>query len=254
MAIQTLLPALERTAYLLGYENTVPWAQYVGYAEMIDHRLLTADRTVQSSSWGNGAEVVVNFGPDDYTHQSTVVPVEHFLIVSAPGFSALPVGVAIDAGARWPFLYELQAEGPLTPGSEVEFELRAPPSRKFTVYASQHPREIYTKYGLWHLGPSFRTVVEGTTGADSRGSATFTIPDRPGLVGHSFALQAVLDDGGRPGWTANDKRWPEWKSFTDHLVLTIHDGMSQSVTNPGRVAPGVIPQTLGASRPLRHLQ
>ncbi len=207
--------------YLLSYQNTVPWAQYVGYAEMTDHQMLESDRTVQSASWSNGAEVILNFGPGDYDHQGTALPPEHFLIASAPGFKTLPVGVAINAGARWPFRYELEADSSVTIGGEVELALRAPPSRKFTVYATETPEDVETQYGLWHLGSDFFPVAEGATGEDSRGGATVTIPDRPGLVGRSFTVQAVLEDGGRPGWRASDRRWPAWLSFTDSQTRTI---------------------------------
>ncbi len=207
--------------YVLGYENVVPWARHVGPAEMTDHRLLAADRTVQSASWSNGAEVIVNFGPGDYDHLGTPVPSEHFLIASAPGFTALPVGVAVDAGARWPFRYELQATGPLTIGSDIDFTLRAPPYRAFTVYATGHPAQIVTAFGLWHLGLGFFPIATGVTESDSYGHATVTIPNLPGLVGLTFTVQAVLADGGRPGWTAADRPWPTWYSLTDHRTLTI---------------------------------
>jgi len=44
------------------YKNTCTVARAVGYAEMTDHRFLTADRTVQQTQFANGVVVTVNFG------------------------------------------------------------------------------------------------------------------------------------------------------------------------------------------------
>ncbi|MCL5282827.1 MAG: glycoside hydrolase [Planctomycetes bacterium] len=44
------------------YKNTCTIARAVGYAEMTDHRFLTADRAVQQTQFANGVVVTVNFG------------------------------------------------------------------------------------------------------------------------------------------------------------------------------------------------
>jgi hypothetical protein len=44
------------------YRNTCTVARAVGYAEMTDHRFLTADRSVQQTQFANGVVVTVNFG------------------------------------------------------------------------------------------------------------------------------------------------------------------------------------------------
>jgi hypothetical protein len=44
------------------YKNTCTVARAVGYAEMTDHRFLTADRAVQQTQFANGVVVTVNFG------------------------------------------------------------------------------------------------------------------------------------------------------------------------------------------------
>jgi hypothetical protein len=38
----------------------------VGYSEMTDHRFLTPDRSVQQTTFANGATVTVNFGDNAY--------------------------------------------------------------------------------------------------------------------------------------------------------------------------------------------
>jgi hypothetical protein len=44
------------------YKRVCPVARAVGYAEMVDHRFLTADRDVQQTRFANGVEVTANFG------------------------------------------------------------------------------------------------------------------------------------------------------------------------------------------------
>jgi hypothetical protein len=48
------------------YKNICPVTRAVGYAEMTDHRFLTADRDVQQTTFANGVTIVVNFGDKPY--------------------------------------------------------------------------------------------------------------------------------------------------------------------------------------------
>ena len=48
--------------FLKSYALTAPIARRTGYSEMLDHRALTADRSVQESVFSDGTRVVVNFG------------------------------------------------------------------------------------------------------------------------------------------------------------------------------------------------
>ncbi|RKY05102.1 hypothetical protein DRP77_02000 [Candidatus Poribacteria bacterium] len=48
------------------YRNICPIARAVGYAEMIDHRFLTPDRSVQQTVFSNGVVITVNFGDKPY--------------------------------------------------------------------------------------------------------------------------------------------------------------------------------------------
>jgi hypothetical protein len=65
-----------RERFLQSYRDTCPVAYAVGYAEMTDHRFLTADRGVQQTAFGNGVTVTVNFRDEAYTLPSgvTVAP------------------------------------------------------------------------------------------------------------------------------------------------------------------------------------
>ena len=44
------------------YRNICPYVRRAGYAEMLDHRFLTPDRSVQQTVFANGQPVTVNFG------------------------------------------------------------------------------------------------------------------------------------------------------------------------------------------------
>ena len=48
--------------FVQSYRTVCPVARRTGYSEMTDHRALTADRSVQRSSFADGTEVTVNFG------------------------------------------------------------------------------------------------------------------------------------------------------------------------------------------------
>ena len=52
--------------FVRSYRATSPVARKTGYSEMTDHRILTADRSVQQSVFANGVTVTVNFGGQPY--------------------------------------------------------------------------------------------------------------------------------------------------------------------------------------------
>lgn len=52
----------DRERFVQSYRNTCPLVRRVGYSEMTDHKFLTPDRSVQQTSFANGATVTVNFG------------------------------------------------------------------------------------------------------------------------------------------------------------------------------------------------
>ena len=49
------------------YRATCPVARAVGYSEMTDHRFLTADRSVQQTTFDKGVQVTANFGEETFT-------------------------------------------------------------------------------------------------------------------------------------------------------------------------------------------
>jgi hypothetical protein len=52
----------QKARFVQSYTNTCPYVRAAGYAEMTDHRFLTADRNVQQTVFANGVTITVNFG------------------------------------------------------------------------------------------------------------------------------------------------------------------------------------------------
>ena len=52
----------DKEKFVRSYRITSPVARATGYSEMLDHRILSPDRTVQQSRFANGTVVTVNFG------------------------------------------------------------------------------------------------------------------------------------------------------------------------------------------------
>jgi len=52
----------DKDRFVRSYRLTSPIARATGYSEMIDHRMLSPDRTVQESRFADGTVVTVNFG------------------------------------------------------------------------------------------------------------------------------------------------------------------------------------------------
>ena len=52
--------------FVRSYKDICPITRAVGYAEMTDHRFLTADRDVQQTTFANGITITVNFGDKPY--------------------------------------------------------------------------------------------------------------------------------------------------------------------------------------------
>jgi hypothetical protein len=63
-----------RARFVQSYKNTCPTVREVGYSEMIDHKFLTEDRSVQQTTFANGISVIVNFGNQPF-RQPTGEPI-----------------------------------------------------------------------------------------------------------------------------------------------------------------------------------
>jgi len=62
-----------RDRFVQSYKATAPIARATGYSRMVDHRFLTADRSVQETRFGNGVRVVANFSDAAYRLDGTEV-------------------------------------------------------------------------------------------------------------------------------------------------------------------------------------
>ena len=52
----------DKDRFVRSYRVTSPVARKTGYSEMLDHRILSADRLVQRTTFADGTVVTVNFG------------------------------------------------------------------------------------------------------------------------------------------------------------------------------------------------
>ncbi len=56
----------EKNAFAASYAAIIPTIRAVGYSEMLSHKSLSADKTVQQTVFSNGTTVTVNFGNDPF--------------------------------------------------------------------------------------------------------------------------------------------------------------------------------------------
>lgn len=71
--------------YLQTYRNVCGWHERIGFDEMVDHRILTADRMVQETRFSSGWNVVVNFTQSDWSDERGfhVPPCSHYFFKSS---------------------------------------------------------------------------------------------------------------------------------------------------------------------------
>jgi hypothetical protein len=74
-----------RERFVRSYRSVCPVARTVGYSQMVDHRFLTQDRSVQQTVFANGITVTVNFGSASYRlPDGTHVPPMGYNVSPAP--------------------------------------------------------------------------------------------------------------------------------------------------------------------------
>lgn len=59
--------------YLESYRKICPWLKQICYDEMVSHRFINADHTVQESVFSSGKRVIVNFGAEPFEYDGQVV-------------------------------------------------------------------------------------------------------------------------------------------------------------------------------------
>jgi hypothetical protein len=74
-----------KARFVRSYQTICPTVRAVGYSEMTDHRLLTADRGVQQTVFANGTVITVNFGSIAYhLSDSIIIPPTGFHVAGSP--------------------------------------------------------------------------------------------------------------------------------------------------------------------------
>ena len=68
-----------KNTFIQSYKTIAPWLQQVGYDELVSHRFISADRTVQESVFSSGKKVVVNFSDKDYYYNGQSIKSRRFI-------------------------------------------------------------------------------------------------------------------------------------------------------------------------------
>jgi len=67
-----------KTRFLTSANLVTAVSRNCGFAKMIDHKFLTADKTVQSTAFDNGWSVTTNFGTNSYSADTVLLPAKGF--------------------------------------------------------------------------------------------------------------------------------------------------------------------------------
>ena len=75
-----------KAEFVSSYRSIAAVRDRIGFAEMVNHGWLTADRSVQFTDWGTGDRVVVNFGDRSFVRDAMQpVPPRSFVIDRTDG-------------------------------------------------------------------------------------------------------------------------------------------------------------------------
>ena len=62
-----------RSTFVESSKMVTPWIESVGFDEMLDHRFLTADGSVQMSTFSSGKAIAVNFGEEEFAYNDVII-------------------------------------------------------------------------------------------------------------------------------------------------------------------------------------
>ena len=75
-----------RDRFVKSYQTVCPIARSTGYSEMLSHRWLTADHTVQQTTFASGQTVTVNLGESPFKMPDlSILPQMGFKVEQRPG-------------------------------------------------------------------------------------------------------------------------------------------------------------------------
>jgi hypothetical protein len=71
-----------KNRFIESYNNISPVFEKVGWAEMLTHRFMTMDHTVQEVTFNNNVRILVNFGSMNYIleYSKIIVPSHGFVV------------------------------------------------------------------------------------------------------------------------------------------------------------------------------
>jgi len=65
--------------FIESYKNICPWLQQIGYDEMLSHRFINNDHTIQETVFASGKKAVVNFGKADFNYEGKTIKAKSFV-------------------------------------------------------------------------------------------------------------------------------------------------------------------------------
>ncbi|WP_036719481.1 glycoside hydrolase [Paenibacillus harenae] len=74
-----------QVSFIESYNRICPWLQEICYDELLTHRFVSEDRSVQESRFSSGKRAVVNFGDKPYSFEGQTIPARGFLTLSNKG-------------------------------------------------------------------------------------------------------------------------------------------------------------------------
>ena len=66
------------------YNKICPWLQQICYDELVSHRFISADHTIQETQFSSGKRAVVNFGDMSYTYEGQVIEPQGYITFHPP--------------------------------------------------------------------------------------------------------------------------------------------------------------------------
>jgi hypothetical protein len=70
-----------KNTFIQSYNNICPWLQKIGYDEMLSHRFVTIDHSVQETVFSSGKRAVVNFGNSEYIYEGKTINPKSFILI-----------------------------------------------------------------------------------------------------------------------------------------------------------------------------
>jgi len=70
-----------KNTFVKSFKQVSTWLQQIGYDEMIDHRFITKDHSIQEVVFSSGKRVIVNFGDQPFNFQTKIIEAKGVLFL-----------------------------------------------------------------------------------------------------------------------------------------------------------------------------